>query len=312
MINSDEVRFVKAKKKAQLRIKDQLGPFICNNREEGKEAEEILQRLKLKQSFIWRYDPLDFICDRRQKNKLSPYVHHKVPKIERYENQLEWVENTLVDRDSTEVIVNNVLIDLERRLDEDSFVQVLGESQSQRETQKHSEKLVEEGPQEKEESEQPNISEELAQPEHIMSNLPIVQTPLNEEKNPKRDREQVIPSSKSIAQTYVKTQRLNHLLKQDFTEEIVRTTGTKRAKSRNTTPSRGTQEPSTSQVQMLERQQSMEVSSFRAPIGQNQDIREKYKEIKAIDEILKAQRYAQYLKMAPTNQTRIMSTFDVK
>jgi len=98
------------------------------------------------------------------------------------------VENTLVDRDSTEVAVNNVLIDLERRLDEDSFVQVLGESQSQRETQEHSEQLGEEGPQEQEESEQPDISEELAQPEHIMSNRLIVQTPLNEEKNPKRYR----------------------------------------------------------------------------------------------------------------------------
>jgi len=46
MINLDEVHFVKAKKNAQVRIKDQLGPFICNNREAGKEVEEILQRVK--------------------------------------------------------------------------------------------------------------------------------------------------------------------------------------------------------------------------------------------------------------------------
>jgi len=50
MINSDEAHFVKAKKKVQLRIKDQLVPFICNSREAGKELEEILQKLKLKQS----------------------------------------------------------------------------------------------------------------------------------------------------------------------------------------------------------------------------------------------------------------------
>jgi len=31
IINSNEVHFVKSKKKAQLRIKDQLGPFICNS-----------------------------------------------------------------------------------------------------------------------------------------------------------------------------------------------------------------------------------------------------------------------------------------
>lgn len=30
IINLDEVHFVKAKKKAHLRIKDQLGPFVCN------------------------------------------------------------------------------------------------------------------------------------------------------------------------------------------------------------------------------------------------------------------------------------------
>ena len=62
------------------------------------------------------------------------------------------VENTLVDRDRTEVFVNNLLIDLEKRIDEDSFVQVPGESQSQREIEEHSEKLVEEGPKEQEES----------------------------------------------------------------------------------------------------------------------------------------------------------------
>lgn len=72
------------------------------------------------------------------------------------------MENTLVDRDSTKFVVNNVLIDLEIRLDEDSFVQVPGESQSQRETQEQSEQPAEEGPQEQEESEQPDISEELA------------------------------------------------------------------------------------------------------------------------------------------------------
>ena len=56
---------MKAKNKALLRIKDKLGPFVRNSREARREVEEILQRLKLKQSFIWRYDPFDFICNRR-------------------------------------------------------------------------------------------------------------------------------------------------------------------------------------------------------------------------------------------------------
>ena len=37
----------------------------------------------------------------------------------------------MIDRDGTAVVVDNVLIDLDKRLDEDSFVQVPGESQSQ-------------------------------------------------------------------------------------------------------------------------------------------------------------------------------------
>jgi hypothetical protein len=39
------------------------------------------------------------------------------------------VEGTLIEQDSTQVEVDNVMKDLERRLDEDSFVQVPGEKQ---------------------------------------------------------------------------------------------------------------------------------------------------------------------------------------
>jgi len=51
------------------------------------------------------------------------------------------------------LLPNNVLIDLERRLIDDSLVQVPGESQSPRESQGHSRKIAKEGPQEQEESE---------------------------------------------------------------------------------------------------------------------------------------------------------------
>lgn len=63
---------------------------------------------------------------------------------------------------------------------------------------------------------------------------------------------------------------------------------------------------------MLMRQQSVEVSSFKIPADKDQDIKERYKEIKARNERLKAQTYAQYMKMTPTNQTRLMSAFDIK
>ena len=78
---------------------------------------------------MWRYDPFDFIYNRRHKNKMAPYIHHRIPEIEKYANQLEWVENTLVHRDSTEVDVEKTLIDLEKQLDEGSLLQVSGGSQ---------------------------------------------------------------------------------------------------------------------------------------------------------------------------------------
>ena len=110
----------------------------------------------------------------------------------------------------------------------------------------------------------------------------------------------------------VKRQRINPFSEQEFIEETVGATSTKREGSRHATPSRGTLEPSTSHTQILERQQSVEVSYFRILADKDQDIKERYKEIKARNERLKAQTYAQYLKMTPTNQTRIISAFDIK
>ena len=53
MINSDIVHFCNAKKKAQLRIKRQLDPFVCNSRDAGKEAERILEDyLKITKNII--------------------------------------------------------------------------------------------------------------------------------------------------------------------------------------------------------------------------------------------------------------------
>ena len=55
---------------------------------------------------------------------MGPYIHHPIPEIKRYANQSESVENILVDRDSTKVVVENALGDLERWFDESSFLQV--------------------------------------------------------------------------------------------------------------------------------------------------------------------------------------------
>jgi len=42
------------------------------------------------------------------------------------------------------------------------------------------------------------------------------------------------------------------------------------------------------------------------------DIKKKFKEIKAKNEPLRIQVYNQYLKMASTNQNRLMSAYDIK
>lgn len=47
-------------------------------------------------------------------------------------------------------------------------------------------------------------------------------------------------------------------------------------------------------------------------VDRDQDIRERYKDIKARNERLKAQTYEKYLNMVPTNQTRLMLAYDVK
>ena len=126
MINSDIVHFYNAKKKAQLIIKSQLGPFVCNSRDARKEAERILEDyLKLQKSFYWvPYDRNSFICDRRMKNKLSPYLHHRIPEIEQYANMDEWMEGKLIEQDSEQVNVENVMKYLEKILELESFGQV--------------------------------------------------------------------------------------------------------------------------------------------------------------------------------------------
>jgi hypothetical protein len=51
MINSDDIHFVAFKKKQQLRIKGQIGYFICNNRAAGEEANKLLKEMKFNLKF---------------------------------------------------------------------------------------------------------------------------------------------------------------------------------------------------------------------------------------------------------------------
>ena len=55
MINSDDIHFVSLNKKQQMRIKGQIGSFICNSRAAGEEAKKILKEMKFVISFPWHY-----------------------------------------------------------------------------------------------------------------------------------------------------------------------------------------------------------------------------------------------------------------
>ena len=97
ILNSDEVNFLAAKKKTQFKLKNQVGPFICNNREAGLEAEKQWQEFKFSPSFLWYYDPLCVIRKIKVKRKFTPYIHEKKSEIEKFSNQSEWLEKTLVE-----------------------------------------------------------------------------------------------------------------------------------------------------------------------------------------------------------------------
>jgi hypothetical protein len=97
IINSNDIHFVSLKKKQQLRIKGQIGSFICNNRGAGQEADKMLREMKFSMSFPWNYDPYGIISEMRVKNKNIPYVHEARPEVEKFSNQTVWEPNTLVE-----------------------------------------------------------------------------------------------------------------------------------------------------------------------------------------------------------------------
>jgi hypothetical protein len=96
-MNSYDIHFVSLKKKQQLRIKRQIGSFICNSRGAREEAEKMLKEMKFFMSFPWHYDPCGIVSEMRVKNKNIPYVHESKPKIKKFANQKVWVPDTLIE-----------------------------------------------------------------------------------------------------------------------------------------------------------------------------------------------------------------------
>jgi len=85
-INLDLTHLYGVKKKDQLKLRNQLGPFIINKKEGWQYANKILgEQLKLERSFWWvPYDPNGFICDKKVKNRFGAYIHCRIPELEQY------------------------------------------------------------------------------------------------------------------------------------------------------------------------------------------------------------------------------------
>ena len=58
--------------------------------------------MEFKNSLIWQYDPHGVINKLRLKVKLGPFIHHPRLDIERFANQSEWLENTLIEVEEEE------------------------------------------------------------------------------------------------------------------------------------------------------------------------------------------------------------------
>ena len=88
---------MESKNKIQFKLKNQIGPFICNHRDVEKEARNQLLEYKFEESFPWNYDPKGILSKLRVKWKLTPFTHEDKPETEKFSNELEWIENTLID-----------------------------------------------------------------------------------------------------------------------------------------------------------------------------------------------------------------------
>jgi hypothetical protein len=97
IINSDDIHFVSLKKKQQIRIKGQIGSFICNNHCVGEEADRMMRGMNFFMSFPWHYDMCGIISEMRVKRKNIPYVHESRPEVEKFVNQKAWEPNTLIE-----------------------------------------------------------------------------------------------------------------------------------------------------------------------------------------------------------------------
>ena len=102
-----------------MKVRSQLGPFLYNKKEEGwKEANSILEALKLQTSFEWiPYDPNHFVSLRRIRYKLGTYSLVRQPEIEQYANALIWKKGTLEEEITSEELLEREARNIQKEAD---------------------------------------------------------------------------------------------------------------------------------------------------------------------------------------------------
>ena len=163
--------------------------------------------------------------------------------------------------------------------------------------------------------EQPTTSKEQSQgqaaPLQIEAlQVPALQTPLNEERAKKRDRQEDTPIGGSAEQQGEKRHRLNPYSEEELAEEM---TGNLRGEETTEQSAPPILETSTSSYQQeRERRHVVEVTSTRQQSKQGSNIKKAFIGIKARNEPVRFQLYNQLLRMAPNNQQRLMATYDIQ
>lgn len=102
---------------------------------------------------------------------------------------------------------------------------------------------------------------------------------------------------------------MNPLSEEEFIQEITDSPREERAVSQDTSPV--TETSASSHMQEIGRQHSVEFSSTKSQGKQGSDLKRTFTEIKAKNELIRIQLYNHLLKMAPTNQQRLMSAYDI-
>jgi len=123
-------------------------------------------------------------------------------------------------------------------------------------------------------------------------------------------RQEDTPISYPEEQPEEKRQRLNPLSEEEFIQEITGSQREEREVRQDTSPV--TETSSSSHRKEIGRQHSVEFSSARQQSKQGSDIKRTFTEIKAKNEPIRIQLYNHLLKMAPTNQQRLMLAYDIQ